>query len=223
MPVESFSNGGIFCLIVFFTVFLIAREVLTFRNRIFFKYLLTPMVTLSVILISFTAIPDSSEPVFSSLIFWGLLLSLVADVLLMIVEVRMLLHGLVFFLLAHVLYISAFATRYEFSATHLAFVPVIAAPMALFFMKIRGKAGKMAAPVLVYMSVISTMVFLAVAGAFDGSAGLRGYIGAAGAVLFLVSDAILAFNEFYREIPHSTVWVWAVYAPAQMLLALSCK
>ena len=137
------------------------------------------MVTLSVILISFTAIPDSSEPVFSSLIFWGLLLSLVADVLLMIVEVRMLLHGLVFFLLAHVLYISAFATRYEFSATHLALVPVIAAPMALFFMKIRGKAGKMAAPVLVYMSVISTMVFLAVAGAFDGSAGLRGYIGAA--------------------------------------------
>jgi len=45
---------------------------------------------------------------------------------------------------------------------------------------------------------------------------------ALGATLFVVSDLLLAINAFIRPIPHSTVFTWSLYAPAQFLIALSC-
>jgi uncharacterized membrane protein YhhN len=44
----------------------------------------------------------------------------------------------------------------------------------------------------------------------------------AGAVLFVISDVVLAINTFVKKIPHSTVLTWSLYAPAQLFFALSC-
>jgi uncharacterized membrane protein YhhN len=223
---DDISMGNIFgglniYPIIVFIIILAGREYFTARGNRFFKYLLTPLVTLSVLFAAFISFRQSGAGVYESFIFWGLLFSLVADVLLMIIEVRIFLHGLAFFLMAHVFYIGAFASRYEYMSWHLWIAPLLVIPMIFFFRAIREKAGKLAIPVLVYMLVITTMVFFAVTGIHDG-VGNRACIAAAGAVLFMVSDLILAINEFLHELPHSSVIVWAVYAPAQMLLALSC-
>jgi len=41
----------------------------------------------------------------------------------------------------------------------------------------------------------------------------------AGALLFLLSDSLLAFNRFYTPIPHSGFWIMATYLSGQYLLA----
>lgn len=221
ISIENIFNGLNIYPIIIFLIVLAGREYFTFKESRFFKYLMTPLVTLSVLFAAFLSFCQSGAGVYESFIFWGLLFSLVADVLLMIIEVRIFIHGLAFFLLAHLFYIGAFASRYEYMPWHLWIVPLFVIPMIFFFRAIRIKAGKLAIPVLIYMLVITTMVFFAVTGMHDG-AEKRAYIAAAGAVLFMVSDMILAVNEFLHELPHSSVIVWAVYAPAQMLLALSC-
>lgn len=63
-----------------------------------------------------------------------------------------------------------------------------------------------------------------------GTAGIATYLAmedrrflllATGAVLFLVSDLILAFRMFHGEFAGATHAVWLTYGPAQMLIVYS--
>jgi hypothetical protein len=44
-----------------------------------------------------------------------------------------------------------------------------------------------------------------------------------GATVFVISDIVLAVSAFLSPIPHSTVFTWALYAPARLMIALSCR
>ncbi len=132
---------------------------------------------------------------------------------------RLLVQGLVFFLMAHIMYIAAFSRGYVYDPLHMVAIVAIAVPLALFFVLLRSRAGRLAVPVFVYMLAIGAMVFFALTGEGRGT---QKVMAAAGALLFLVSDAVLALDAFVRRIPHSSVIVWALYAPGQMLIALSC-
>ena len=218
--ISPFDTQTVTFLTIFFIVLTI-RETVTFRGKLFLKYIFTPLVTTSVILVAFHAYGNDPGSTYTVYIFCGLVLSLIADVLLMIVPMQFMLEGLIFFLVAHVLYIIGFSRDFVFHESAFIVALLIIIPMAFLYNILRKKAGKLAVPVLIYMGVISTMVFFAITGFVPGNPVKKGLI-VGGALFFLISDIILALDAFVKEIPHATVFVWALYAPGQMMLAVSC-
>ena len=67
-------------------------------------------------------------------------------------------------------------------------------------------------PLLAYSTVLASMLWRALA--LGGSAGW-------GALLFLLSDAVLAWNTFFHQLPHGHLLVMTTYYLAQMFIALS--
>ncbi len=216
-----FSIDYFIPLLFAFAVVLLLREFFSFRRLLPAKYLLTPLVTFCVILFALLAMHSTGMTRYSTFILVGLVLSLVADTLLMIEEISLFRHGLVFFLAAHCFYLGAFTIGYSFRPWHAAAALVLCPGVLLFYRKIFRTTGTHHVSVLVYMFVLAAMLFFAASHVGDfGST--RPVLLPAGAALFVVSDVVLAVNTFIKKIPHSTVLTWSLYAPAQLFFALSC-
>ncbi|MFW5770589.1 MAG: hypothetical protein ACOCX9_04050, partial [Spirochaetota bacterium] len=71
-------------LLIAFFVILLIREYVSFRKILTLKYITTPLVTCSIIFTCFQALNVQGIHYFSFMVMLGLLLSLVADTLLMI-------------------------------------------------------------------------------------------------------------------------------------------
>ena len=80
------------------------------------------------------------------------------------------------------------------------------------------KLGAMKYPVILYILVISTMLFFGIN--VDRQLGALSYI-SVGAVLFTISDTVLAFNKFYKKIRFAEPIILSTYFIAQLLFALS--
>jgi uncharacterized membrane protein YhhN len=154
----------------------------------------------------------------------GLTLSLAGDVLLMLPE-RFFLAGLVSFLLAHLAYIAGFLSggRPPLGPTLLLAVPVAVAGYLLVSrvaaaLLARGRRG-LVGPVLAYGVVISLMVLSALTTlarpAWDPSAAR---LASLGAVLFLASDAILAWDRFVVPIRFGRLLNLVTYHLGQIAL-----
>jgi len=198
-----------------------AREYVTFRERISLKYVFTPLVTALIAGFAVLAIAEEGASAYRMLVLAGIISSLVADTLLMIVEVSLLKNGVVYFMLAHLMYIAAFSLSYEFQDWHIALAAVLAALGIFIARGIKGRTGSMKKLILPYAAVLCTMLFFALA-QLNGAAARKEILIAAGAVLFFISDLLLAYLTFIKPHRQESVIVWAVYAPAQLLLALSC-
>jgi uncharacterized membrane protein YhhN len=74
--------------------------------------------------------------------------------------------------------------------------------------------------VLVYIGAITTMAVFA-AGRYIALGGTKPLLAFLGAVLFLVSDSVLAYDRFGRKIGPARILVLGTYFPAQLLIALS--
>jgi uncharacterized membrane protein YhhN len=146
----------------------------------------------------------------------ALLLCLVGDVFLMLP--RGLLPGLAAFLLGHVAYVAAFHTM---APAH-QWPPVLAVPVMVVSAVATGwlwpHLGKMRAPVLAYVTVITVMVWAA-ASVYD--AGVTGWITPTGALLFYLSDLSVARDRFVRKAFVNRAWGLPAYYLGQLLLALS--
>ena len=150
----------------------------------------------------------------------GLALSALGDVLLIPRGARhTFLAGLVSFLLGHVAYTGAFALRgLDLRATALAAGPVaIASLLALRYLwpHVQANAPRLQWPVLLYVTVISTMVVCA-AGTV-GRAGNPTLL--AGAAAFYASDLAVARQRFVAETFANKLWGLPLYFGAQLLLA----
>jgi uncharacterized membrane protein YhhN len=126
--------------------------------------------------------------------------------------------GIGFFLLAHVAYIyvlkksSYQPIRFDLKKI----LPFAVYPVLLFALLIPN-AGSLAVPVFVYGIVIAVMA--GSARLREGTTSNESYrLGLYGALLFVVSDSILAINKFYAEIPVAGLWIMATYTAAQLLL-----
>lgn len=95
-----FSAQGLIILCIFFVV-LIAREILVYKENKTAKYLLTPLITLSIAVMVIYSFFMKGPQAYTALILLALLTALVADTLLMIIEISLLPYGLVFFLMTH--------------------------------------------------------------------------------------------------------------------------
>jgi uncharacterized membrane protein YhhN len=154
----------------------------------------------------------------------GLLLSLAGDTLLIFQQQANMFFmlGLVAFLLAHVCYIFLFTgmrrqagIRDPFQKISFMLVAVYAAGLlGLLFPKL----GGMAAPVVVYALTISIMLLAALHAVAPGTGGLR-WAGVAGAVMFVLSDSLLAINKFHTPFQHAGFFIMLTYGLAQLLIA----
>lgn len=130
--------------------------------------------------------------------------------------------GLVSFLAGHLFYAAVF-----YSAGSLRFdsfiTPVPALVMVLYclivFIKLKPHMGKLFLPITVYIVVIALMG-IATTLCFSTQALSPALIAVLGAVIFMISDTMNAWNRFAREIPNERVLTMSTYLSGQFLLIL---
>lgn len=130
--------------------------------------------------------------------------------------------GLVAFLISHLVYIVLFnkqqSTRTnDKKAVFWVGILVILAYFVFMIATLFPKLGPLKIPVLVYAVVITTMLFFAFKGSLKWTTPANNYI-LIGAILFVSSDSILAFNKFYAPIIHASFYIMATYCLAQYLI-----
>jgi uncharacterized membrane protein YhhN len=180
-------------------------------------YALKPTALAAVLLMAVLR-PAAVPPRYRGFIVAGLCLSMAGDAFLMLRHKRFN-EGLACFLLAHLLYIGAFVTVTPLRADFATVLPlfIIALAMMTFLFP---RLGRMKVPVTAYILVIVVMAGLAME-RYIGSGGASAFHSFLGAMLFLISDSILAVNRFIREFRAAQGLILSTYFAAQWLLALS--
>jgi uncharacterized membrane protein YhhN len=178
-------------------------------------YLFKPLTTLLILSLALQA--PGAPGAYQALIAIGLAFSLAGDVLLMLPSNRFV-AGLVSFLVAHLWYLAAFVSVDGFGLSLLA-LPC-AAYFAVLLAILLPHTGRMKLPVIAYGLAIVAMAWQALErGARAQTTGA--WLAAAGAVLFVVSDSVLAYNRFVRGFRAAHAVVLGTYYLGQSLIALS--
>lgn len=161
----------------------------------------------------------------SPFIFWitiGLLFSFVGDVLLIFPD-RLFIYGLVAFLFAHISFLIAFSREVKFPAhLFLWFLYLAVFAAYFFFVLFPTLSSDLRLPVIVYVFFVSTMGAQAM-GRFFILKNRPACFAAIGALFFLLSDSLLAFDRFRSPIPASVFFVLIPYYLALWLIALSTQ
>jgi len=185
-------------------------------------YVFKPLSTVIVIIIALLSLNSpNAQPSYTWWIVAGLVLSLGGDVALMFKGGRWFLIGLVLFLLAHVTYAVGFTLPNGFHPADLVTGAVLLAIAAAIYLYLKPGLGKMRVPVIIYILVISFMVNRALS-AFFGTAftTTQAWLMSVGAVLFWLSDLLLAVNRFRWPFRAEPLGLYAYYG-GQLLIALS--
>jgi len=161
----------------------------------------------------------------TKLIMGGLLFSWVGDVLLMFESPEQPLFfmgGLGAFLTTHVLYILAFkasvtdSSKSIFKTRLIAIIPFILIG-GFFYYTLFPNLNELKIPVAVYTIVIVTMVIFALNRI--GSVSVPSFrLVYYGAIIFMVSDLILAIDKFYMPVEYAGVYIMGTYILAQGLI-----
>ena len=127
--------------------------------------------------------------------------------------------GLVAFLISHVFYIVLFnkQTVTKSISNKISFGAGIGLILLYFFGMITTlgpKLGPLTVPVVVYAVVISSMLYFALKGSYQWNA-IQYQSVLLGALFFIASDSILAFNKFYQPIPYASFLIMITYLAAQ--------
>jgi uncharacterized membrane protein YhhN len=128
--------------------------------------------------------------------------------------------GLISFLLAHVMYIIVFVStkgKNSFAGSRiLLLVPVLIYGIALVSFLYAG-LGAMRVPVIVYAAVILTMLSAAINR--REKVNKKSYwLVLIGAILFVISDSVIAVNKFCTVFPQAGTLIMATYIIAQYLI-----
>jgi uncharacterized membrane protein YhhN len=187
------------------------------QNRRLVLYIFKPLTMFFIILIALQSrFPTSSF--YKYAIIAGLIFSLVGDVFLML-PVDRFIQGLVSFFIAHLFYIAALTFE---GGQNLP--PVIMLPFMLYGISmvrwLWPRLGKMRLPVLAYMLIISMMGWTAT-GRWIGTRQPGSLFAFLGAVLFIISDSVLAVDRFKAHFRSAQAYILSTYFIAQWLIALS--
>lgn len=168
-----------------------------------------------------------SEDFTSKKILLGaLLFSWIGDVILLfagIAEIYFIL-GLVAFLISHVIYIILFNKQNKPDVPRnkgFFYIGLVAVLIYLAFMLaiLLPKLGDLQLPVIVYAITISTMLLYAFSGYLIWGKPANTYI-LVGALIFVLSDSILAMDKFYEPIYKSSFFIMSTYLMAQYLIVI---
>ncbi len=151
---------------------------------------------------------------------FALLFSLLGDILLLFTEISSLffIAGLTSFLLAHIMYILVFLRKVDRTIKKTIFFPLMTFVYGVvLYYVLYQRLSNMKGPVLVYMVAILVMSNLAYLRSKNVSK-TSYFLVFIGALLFMISDSVLALNMFYKPIAYSNVWIMTTYALAQVLI-----
>lgn len=123
--------------------------------------------------------------------------------------------GLGCFLFGHLCYIFAFSRKVRYRKERLGIIIGIVALSGAMAVILAPKLGEMAIPVFVYMTVITVMGIYSTINAQARS------ILIAGAVLFILSDGMIAINKFVEPISWSKYFIMVTYFGGQYLIGRS--
>jgi len=188
-------------------------------------WLAKPATTLLVAAIAWQARPAAS-PSYRRAVLAGMLLSCVGDIALML-PVDAFVPGLVAFLLAHVCYIVAFRAGLRAGPGLVAAFVLLGAFATLNVIGLWPHLpAPMRMPVLAYVVVLASMAVLALAGAWArpplaAREACSARSAAVGAVLFVASDSLLAWDRFAGGLPLASLLVLSTYYGAQYAIARS--
>ena len=184
--------------------------------------LLKPLSTVLVIVVALLSLLlPASQMAFTLWIAFGLVLSLVGDVALIFESDRAFLVGLVFFLLAHIVYSIAFTVPNGFHPGDIATGGLLLVLAAAIVLYLRPGLGRMQGPVILYTLIICLMVNRAVSAFFgDAFSTTQAWLLSLGAIFFMLSDIVLAVNRFRHPIQMHRLSLFAYYL-GQLLIALS--
>ena len=161
-------------------------------------------------------------------LFWfglGILLSLAGDIFLMLSLDRLFMAGLVAFLLAHLSYVIGFNIPLpEFSTWGLILAVMIGLGGTRLINRILSSViasgqSRLRIPIIIYSVVISLMLLSAMIKMTDLTWGaLSSLLVGLGALLFYLSDIILAWNKFVRPIQHGRIYNIGAYHLGQIAI-----
>jgi len=181
------------------------------------KYLFKPLTTILVITIAII-LQYESESVYGYLIIAGLVFSLLGDIFLMLLNDKFV-QGLASFLVAHIFYIIAFSSGFGPFLEFGYLIPAIIYA-SVFLWILLPKTGKMKIPVMVYAIVLMVFLWQAL-GRFYYLGNQASLYIIIGAVLFVISDTILAYARFVKDFNLSPTLIHVTYWGAQVFIALS--
>ncbi len=208
-------------MLLFFSILVVISGILTIlsesRERNKYFYFLKPFTTVLIIIIAVSA-PASFPLAYKLFIVGGLLASLAGDIFLMLSD-RFFIPGLGSFLVAHVLYIFAFGSGIDHTMHFWLLVPLVIYGIG-FYLVLHRNLDSMRVPVIIYMLVILVMVWMA-ANRVMAFQSVGTIMLVCGAVFFLISDSILAYNKFIGSIRGAQLFILGTYYLAQWLIASS--
>ena len=180
-------------------------------------YLTKPTAMLLILILAGVG-RDRAPSRYAHLILAGLACSLAGDVFLMLPSDQFI-PGLVSFLIAHLFYITAFRSEIAgFGPPWLA-LPFCGYGLAAFWILSPGLGG-LKLPVLAYLLVILIMAWQA-AVRWNAMRDRSCLFALAGALLFFISDSVIAYNRFHTRFYLAEALIMSTYFAAQWLIALS--
>ena len=203
---------------LFFTLLLLHLVVLIKEPDSGLLFITKPTLVLSLLLFFFQN--GRSNLAYYQILFGaGLVFSLVGDVLLM--WDNLFVPGLGAFLIAQLCYSFAFYRSNENKPGFLKKYPIAALPAVMYGIGLSfalyPNLGELAIPVFVYAGVISVMLLMAINRIGNASKESAQFV-TLGAILFVLSDSILAFNKFHTPYEWGPAAVMLTYGLAQYFL-----
>lgn len=173
-------------------------------------------------LISLVAISDKFKT--QKILLAALFFSWIGDVLLLFADKSTLffIFGLIAFLLAHLAYIFLFFKQPKINSSrfYLRFIPFVGIYLFGILSLLWPSLNEMKIPVTIYAVVISTMLLMSIKAFYEWKKPSNLLV-VIGALLFVISDSVLAINKFYKPIPTSAVLIMSTYLAAQFLIVKS--
>jgi uncharacterized membrane protein YhhN len=185
-----------------------------------FHYFTKPLILASLIVFFWTKSKHLPKGV-RNIMLLALLFSLTGDISLMFVgtSANFFIGGLIAFLLAHIMYIITFRKKRNKTINPLLIVIVLLIYAIGIFYIIKDGLGDMKIPVLLYLTVILTMVVMASLRKKKVSK-LSYSLVFIGALFFMISDSVLSINKFYQTFASSSIIIMFTYALAQYLIVM---
>jgi len=183
-------------------------------------YIFKPIATVLLILIALLLwIYDRST--YAQWIVVGLIFALLGDVLLMWPNQHFL-AGLAAFLVTHAAYLVAFTRDCKFPARLAVWFAYVVAAIACYVLLLPTLPRGLRIPVAAYAILLSTMAGQAMGRFLVLKTGYA-WRAALGALFFLLSDLLLAFDRFRGPLVWSTVLILVPYYVGQWLIASSAQ
>ena len=181
--------------------------------RLFFK----PLTTILIIVLALLQ-PVYIQENYRYLILGGLFFSLIGDILLVLPKEKFI-PGLISFFIAHVVFIIAFTMDFGFQWDWI-FLLVVLALLSPYLWVLLRHTKEMTIPVTAYAIILTILLWQALSRFWYFGDDRTLYI-FLGSVLFVFSDAVLAYDKFVKKFRLSEVILMATYWLALILFAFS--